>query len=206
MLRFYWILGRDMDAKKESYAWGSRFYNQVSKDLSDELPDVKSFSPRNLLYMHQFYKLFPDALFVPQTDVKLPEAVITQQPVSRFGLTKTAQEKLKAEDTRKYVENAFRDGALKTTGTDIDKILPPVSRFGGGRAKKKQTVLEKLKAFFEKYFGLGIHDSAEDEVEKVAYNTEETKLEMAAEDQESLVESAKKNSELTSLIVETVEE
>ena len=116
------------------------------------------------------------------------------------------EEKLKAEDTRKFITNAFRDGTLKTTGTDIDKILPPVSRFGGGRAKKKQTVLEKLKAFFEKYFGLGIHDSAEDEVEKVAYDAEETKLEMAAEDQESLLTSAKKNSELTSLIVETVEE
>jgi hypothetical protein len=103
MLRFYWILGRDMDAKKESYAWGSRFYNQVSKDLSDELPDVKSFSPRNLLYMHQFYKLFPDALFVPQTDVKLPEAVITQQPVSRFGLTKTAQQHVSQNDTLKEI-------------------------------------------------------------------------------------------------------
>ena len=103
MLRFYWILGRDMDAKKESYAWGSRFYNQVSKDLSDELPDVKSFSPRNLLYMHQFYKLFPDALFVPQTDVNLPEAVITQQPVSRFGLTKTAQQHVSQNDTLKEI-------------------------------------------------------------------------------------------------------
>lgn len=103
MLRFYWILGRDMDAKKESYAWGSRFYDQVSKDLSDELPDVKSFSPRNLLYMHQFYKLFPDALFVPQTDVNLPEAVITQQPVSRFGLTKTAQQHVSQNDTLKEI-------------------------------------------------------------------------------------------------------
>ena len=37
-----------------------------------------------------------------------------------------------------------------------DKILPPVSRFGGGgRAKKKQSVIEKLKGFFEKYFGIG---------------------------------------------------
>ena len=103
MLRFYWILGRDMDAKKESYAWGSRFYNQVSKDLSDELPDVKSFSPRNLLYMHQFYTLFPDALFVPQTDVKLPETVITQQPVSQFDLTKTAQQPVSQNDTLKEI-------------------------------------------------------------------------------------------------------
>jgi type I restriction enzyme R subunit len=66
-------------------------------------------------------------------------------------------EKLKPDETRKFVSNTFRDGTLKTTGTEIDKLMPPVSRFGGGgRAKKKQGVIEKLKAFFEKYFGLGI--------------------------------------------------
>ena len=66
------------------------------------------------------------------------------------------EEKLKEEETRKYLENAFREGEIKTTGTDIDKIMPPVSRFGGGgRAKKKQGVIDKLKSFFEKYFGVG---------------------------------------------------
>ena len=40
-----------------------------------------------------------------------------------------ATEKLKPEETRKFMENAFRDGAIKTTGTDIDKLMPPVSRF-----------------------------------------------------------------------------
>ena len=65
------------------------------------------------------------------------------------------EEKLKPEETRKYLDNSFRDGTLKTTGTDIDKIMPPVSRFGSGnRATKKQGLIEKLKAFFEKYFGL----------------------------------------------------
>ena len=75
------------------------------------------------------------------------------------------QEKLKPEETRKFVANSFRDGAIKTTGTDIDKILPPVSRFGGGgRAQKKQTVIDKLKSFFEKYFGLGINPFDKEEV------------------------------------------
>lgn len=70
-----------------------------------------------------------------------------------------AAEKLKPEETRKFMENAFRDGAVKTTGTDIDKLMPPVSRFGGGnRSKKKQGIIEKFKVFFEKYFGLGIAD------------------------------------------------
>ena len=66
------------------------------------------------------------------------------------------EEKLKPEETRKFIDNAFRDGQVRTTGTDIDKILPPMSRFGGGgsRTTKKQTVIEKITAFFERYLGL----------------------------------------------------
>ena len=65
-------------------------------------------------------------------------------------------EKLKEPETRKFIENAFRDGEIKTTGTDIDKLMPPVSRFGGGnRSAKKQGVIDKLKSFFEKFFGVG---------------------------------------------------
>ena len=66
------------------------------------------------------------------------------------------EEKLKDMETRKFLENAFRDGEVKTTGTELDKILPPVSRFGGtGRAKKKQSVVDQLKRFFERFFGIG---------------------------------------------------
>ena len=66
------------------------------------------------------------------------------------------EEKLKYDETKKFIENSFRDAGIKTTGTDLDKILPPISRFSGGsnRALKKQVVIEKLKSFFEKYFGL----------------------------------------------------
>lgn len=64
------------------------------------------------------------------------------------------EEKLKPDETRRFMDNAFRDGTLKTTGTDIDKIMPPVSRFGEGRALKKQGIIEKLLKIFEKYFGL----------------------------------------------------
>ena len=65
-------------------------------------------------------------------------------------------ENLKADETAKFVDNAFRDGVIRTTGTDIDKILPAMSRFGGdgNRQEKKKTVIEKLKVFFEKYFGI----------------------------------------------------
>lgn len=66
------------------------------------------------------------------------------------------EEKLKQEETKKFIENSFRDGEIKTTGTDLDKILPPISRFSvnGNRMLKKRAVVEKLNLFLEKYFGL----------------------------------------------------
>ena len=65
-------------------------------------------------------------------------------------------EHLKPQETRAFIDNSFQNGQVKTTGTDIDKILPPMSRFGGSdnRQEKKKTVVEKLQAFFERYFGL----------------------------------------------------
>lgn len=66
------------------------------------------------------------------------------------------EERLKEDETRKFLENAFREGEVKTVGTDIDKIMPPVSRFGGGnRANKKKTVINRLKAYFDKFYGIG---------------------------------------------------
>lgn len=66
-----------------------------------------------------------------------------------------AEEKLKADETKKFVDNAIADGEMRTTGTDIDKLMPPISRFGNtNREKKKQTIIEKLKAFFERFFGV----------------------------------------------------
>ena len=44
---------------------------------------------------------------------------------------------------------------MKTTGTDIDKIMPAMSRFdGGNREIKKKNIIEKLLVFFEKFFGI----------------------------------------------------
>lgn len=65
------------------------------------------------------------------------------------------QEGLKDAETRKFVDYSFRDGNMKTTGTDIDKIMPAMSRFdGGNREIKKKNIIEKLLVFFEKFFGI----------------------------------------------------
>ncbi|EAR26112.1 type I restriction-modification system endonuclease [marine actinobacterium PHSC20C1] len=65
-------------------------------------------------------------------------------------------EGLKPEETRAFMETAFRDGAIRAGGTAVTRILPPVSRFAahGGHGEKKQRVLGQLGAFFERFFGL----------------------------------------------------
>lgn len=63
-------------------------------------------------------------------------------------------ERLKPEEARKFIDNAFRDGTLKTIGTDIDKIMPPANPFDKRSRENKKGIIERIKAFFEKYIGL----------------------------------------------------
>ena len=63
------------------------------------------------------------------------------------------EENLNPEATREFMRNAFRDNFLQVNGTALSKVLPPVSCFTptGDRARKRETVLEKLSAYFERF-------------------------------------------------------
>lgn len=67
-----------------------------------------------------------------------------------------SNENLDRDATYTFVKNAFRDGNVATTGTAITKVLPPVSRFSptGERTKKRESVIDKLVSFFEKFFDI----------------------------------------------------
>ncbi|HOW59075.1 MAG TPA: type I restriction endonuclease subunit R [Candidatus Omnitrophota bacterium] len=66
------------------------------------------------------------------------------------------QENLDRDKTYQFVRDAFRNGRVATTGTALVKVLPPVSRFspGGERSKKRESVLDKLTRFFERFFDI----------------------------------------------------
>lgn len=69
-------------------------------------------------------------------------------------------ENLNKEETEKFIKNSFRDGYVKVLGTEIEKVLPPIRRFGGeNKASRKQSIVDKILKFFNKYFGLGIFGS-----------------------------------------------
>jgi type I restriction enzyme R subunit len=67
-----------------------------------------------------------------------------------------ADENLNPEETETFIQNAFRDGFISETGTAITKLLPPLNPFAPDNqyAAKKQTVIEKLKVFLDRFWGI----------------------------------------------------
>ena len=61
------------------------------------------------------------------------------------------EENLKPQETTNFMKRAFADGYLTETGTGIAKILPPSNPFLPGSGEKKQTVIDKLKTYLNKF-------------------------------------------------------
>ena len=79
LVSLYWSLGRDIAAMKPEMKWGEGFYNALSKDLRESIPDAKGFSPRNLHYMRRFYELFPSLGDSQQTNDQIGQGAITKR-------------------------------------------------------------------------------------------------------------------------------
>lgn len=71
MLMYYWSVGKDITERHADSKWGNRFFQQMSVDLSDMIPNAKGFSPTNLRYMMRFYGIFKDIVIVPQVEENL---------------------------------------------------------------------------------------------------------------------------------------
>lgn len=89
VLRFYWSLGRDIVTLKAESKWGSKLMKNLSRDLKTQVPDATCFSETNLLYMKNFYLLFPLNEFTPQLVEQIDNidnALVTQQLVEQLGV------------------------------------------------------------------------------------------------------------------------
>ena len=96
-----------------------------------------------------------------------------------------SEEQLRPSETKRFMDQAFDDGYVTTTGVAITKVLPPMPVFGGGAANretKKNTVLEKLQNFFSKFFGLFSGGFAEPKVVRYEMGEETVGLMAAEED------------------------
>ena len=91
----------------------------------------------------------------PKVDVMKDWSIFVKEQKETDLKNLIEEENLNDEETRKFIDNSFRDGQVKPTGTDIEKILPPMRRFGGGnRTEKKETIIGKVLKFFDKYLGI----------------------------------------------------
>jgi predicted nuclease of restriction endonuclease-like (RecB) superfamily len=74
MLVLYWDIGRIIIQQQDREGWGAGVLRRLSKDLHNELPNVKGFSERNLKLMTQFYREYPLLFSIRQQGVaQLPE-------------------------------------------------------------------------------------------------------------------------------------
>ena len=71
LIEFYWNLGKDITEKfAEGAGYGSRFFENVSFDMRTEFPNDTGFSPRNIRYCQDFYRLYSAAPILPQVVAK----------------------------------------------------------------------------------------------------------------------------------------
>ncbi len=63
------LFGREISVKEKENEYGKGFFKKLSIDLTNEIPDVKSFSVTNLHYIKWFYELYSNAENLPQVGV-----------------------------------------------------------------------------------------------------------------------------------------
>ena len=58
LLRYYWQLGADIDARGDENRYGAKFYDMLSHDLMEMMPGVEGFTRKNLQNATRFYRFY----------------------------------------------------------------------------------------------------------------------------------------------------
>ena len=127
----YYGIGRVIYQKKEIEGWGSKIIKQLSSDLKNELPKVKGFSERNIMFMLRFYKEYP-------------ENEIVKQPVSLFQVSWSHNivliQKIKDRELREwYRQKTLQEGWGRDTL--IQKIKQEIHEKEGKLVSNFKTIL-----------------------------------------------------------------
>ena len=100
LLQLYWEVGCEIIHRQENQKWGSKVIKRLSQDLRSSFPDLKGFSERNLLYMKQFARNYPDF-------------VIAQPPVAQISWSHNTillDKCKKKEEQLWYAQKAIENG------------------------------------------------------------------------------------------------
>lgn len=75
LVLMYWQIGRDINERMAVEGWGTKVVDAIAERLRAEFPGQRGWSLRNLRYMRDFARLWPD------------EASILQQPAAKLPWT-----------------------------------------------------------------------------------------------------------------------
>lgn len=122
LIRLYWDIGRMLHERQLQEGWGAAVIPRLSRDIRNELPDVKGFSERNIKRMLSFYREYsmlcderPHAVAQIDKTQKVPQGV-AQIPVDLlwripWGHNILLMEKVKDVKTRYwYVTQVINQG------------------------------------------------------------------------------------------------
>jgi predicted nuclease of restriction endonuclease-like (RecB) superfamily len=100
LVLLYWQIGRDILERQEREGWGAKIIDRLARDLRTEFPDMKGFSPRNMLFMRAFAEAYTDETIVKQLVSQLP-----------WGHVVRLIQKVKSPEEREwYIRKAFEHG------------------------------------------------------------------------------------------------
>jgi predicted nuclease of restriction endonuclease-like (RecB) superfamily len=68
LIMLYWNIGNVIN---EHSVWGSKFVENLARDIKFEFPNTKGYSVRNLKYMSKFAQTYPDIEFVQTVSAQL---------------------------------------------------------------------------------------------------------------------------------------
>lgn len=85
MIQMYWDIGKILAERQNKAGWGKQVIPRLSKDLRNELTEVKGFSERNMGRMIAFYRAYPDLnSILPQPVAKLAGGQKAPQVVAKL--------------------------------------------------------------------------------------------------------------------------
>jgi predicted nuclease of restriction endonuclease-like (RecB) superfamily len=87
LVQLYWDIGRMIATRQSEQGWGAAVIPRLSRELKNELPEVKGFSERNIDRMVAFFRAYPHpADFSPQPVAKLTSSVKVPRAVAKSDL------------------------------------------------------------------------------------------------------------------------
>lgn len=125
LVLLYWQIGQDILQRQTEQGWGAKVIDRLSKDLSDEFPEIKGFSTRNLKYMRKFAEAWQDKQIVQQAVALLPwghNLVL----LDKFSDNETrlwyAQKAIEHGWSRNVLVHQIESGLLERTGQAVNNF------------------------------------------------------------------------------------